>query len=207
VSLRGRRGGALLLALAIGALIVGGVATAAATLRPAATVPISAAASVRPAPPPAPPLRLLIPGLPELPDIPLPPVPSKQREPARRPAGPAAEVVALTNRERGKAGCRALAVDRRLAAAAQRHSENMAEQDFFSHSSPDGRGFVDRIRAAGHPSPGAENIARGQTSAREVVADWMDSPGHRRNILDCGLTAIGVGFDERGYYWTQDFGR
>jgi uncharacterized protein YkwD len=113
----------------------------------------------------------------------------------------------LTNRERGKAGCRPLTVDRRLTAAAQGHSEDMAEQRFFSHTSPDGRGFADRIHATGYPSPGAENIAYGQTSAREVVADWMGSPGHRRNILDCELTEIGVGFDRRGYYWTQDFGR
>ena len=205
VSRRGRRGGALLLSLATGALLVGGLAAAAGPLRPA-TVPVSVA-EVRPAAPPAPPLRLLIPGLPGLPDIRLPPVTTKEREPQRRAAGPAAEVVSLTNRERGKAGCRPLTVDRRLTAAAQGHSEDMAEQRFFSHTSPDGRGFADRIHATGYPSPGAENIAYGQTSAREVVADWMGSPGHRRNILDCELTEIGVGFDRRGYYWTQDFGR
>jgi uncharacterized protein YkwD len=203
VSLRGRRGSALLLGLAAGALLVGGVATA-GSLRPATTaVPISVAAPVQPAPP----LGLLIPGLPDLPDLPLPPVPSKERKPEPRAAGPAAEVVVLTNRERAEAGCRALTVDDRLSAAAQGHSEDMAEQGFFSHTSLDGRDFVDRIRATGYPSPGAENIARGQTSAREVMADWMDSPGHRRNILDCELTEIGVGFDDRGYFWTQNFGR
>jgi uncharacterized protein YkwD len=204
VNFRGRRGGALLLGLTTGALLVGGVATAAGALRPTTTtIPISVAAPVQPAPPP-PPLRLLIPGLP---DLPLPPVPRKERKPAPRATGPAAEVVALTNRERAEAGCRALTVDDRLTAAAQRHSQDMAEQSFFSHTSPDGRDFVDRIRATGYPSPGAENVAYGQTTAREVVAEWMDSPGHRRNILDCELTEIGVGFDDRGYYWTQNFGR
>jgi uncharacterized protein YkwD len=206
VSRRGRRGSALLLGLATGALLVGGVAAAAGALRPTTTVPISVAAPARPAPP-APPLRLLIPGLPDLPDLPLPPVPTKERKPEPRAAGPAAEVVALTNRERADAGCPALTVDDRLTAAAQGHSADMAEQDFFSHTSLDGRDFADRIRATGYPSPGAENIAYGQTSARKVVADWMDSPGHRRNILDCELTEIGVGFDDRGYYWTQNFGR
>jgi uncharacterized protein YkwD len=201
VSRRGRA--ALLLGLVAGVLLLGGLVTAAGALRPApTTVPISVAAPAQPAPPP---LRLLIPGLPDLPDLPLPPVPTKEREP--RAAGPAAQVVALTNRERAEAGCRALTVDARLTAAAQRHSEDMAENDFFSHTSRDGRDFVNRIRATGYPSPGAENIAYGQTSAREVVADWMGSSGHRRNILDCELTEIGVGFDRRGYYWTQNFGR
>lgn len=116
-------------------------------------------------------------------------------------------VVAATNAERLDAGCDALGVDPRLAAAAQGHSEDMAANDYFSHTGLDGSSFDERISAEGHPAPGGENIARGQENAEEVVAGWMASPGHRRNILDCGFVDIGVGLDPRGNYWTQEFGR
>lgn len=115
------------------------------------------------------------------------------------------EVVELTNAERARAGCGALTVDPRISAAAQGHSEDMAAQDYFAHDSRDGRDFADRITAAGYSAPGAENIAMGQPDAATVVGDWMDSPGHRKNILDCSLTTIGVGLADG--YWTQDFGR
>ena len=118
---------------------------------------------------------------------------------------PAGEVVDLTNAERAKAGCPALQVDPRLTAAAQLHSEDMAANNYFSHTSLDGRSFVDRIRAQGYPSPGAENIAKGYRTAAAVMAGWMGSDGHRRNILNCSLRAIGVGLAP-GNVWTQDFG-
>jgi uncharacterized protein YkwD len=120
---------------------------------------------------------------------------------------PAAEVVALTNQQRARSGCGALRVDARITAAAQKHSADMAANDYFDHDSKDGRDFADRIRAEGYPSPAAENIAQGQRSAEEVVTSWMESPGHRENILDCALTTIGVGYSPDGNYWTQDFGR
>lgn len=63
-----------------------------------------------------------------------------------------------------------------------------------------------RIRDAGYRRPGGENIAFGQPDAAEVMADWMHSPGHRRNILDCRLRRIGVGHSATGDYWVQDFG-
>ena len=112
-----------------------------------------------------------------------------------------------TNAARARNGCGALTSDRRLNVAAQGHSEDMAANDYFSHTGQDGSSFADRIRAAGHPSPGGENIAQGQEDADEVVQAWMDSPGHRRNILDCAYTSIGVGYEPGGRYWTQDFGR
>ena len=99
----------------------------------------------------------------------------------------------------------ALSVDPRISAAAQGHSEDMAARGYFAHDSPDGRDFADRITAAGYSSPGAENIAQGQPDAATVVQDWMESPGHRRNILDCSLSTIGVGLADG--YWTQNFGR
>lgn len=121
--------------------------------------------------------------------------------------GPAARVVALTNEARARAGCDPLTIDARITAAARDHSADMAARGYFAHDSLDGRGFADRLRAAGYPDPGAENIAMGQRSADEVVAAWLDSPGHRRNIEDCSLRTIGVGYEPSGDYWTQDFGR
>lgn len=128
--------------------------------------------------------------------------------PSPRPgglAGEAAAVVELTNAERARAGCRPLVVDRRITAAAQDHSEDMAATGRLSHDGSDGRGFAERISAAGHPAPGAENVAAGQPDAATVVRDWMASPGHRANILNCSLGTIGVGLADG--YWTQDFGR
>jgi uncharacterized protein YkwD len=121
--------------------------------------------------------------------------------------GVAAAVVALTNAERQEAGCAQLEVDERLAAAARAHAADMAEKDYLDHTSQDGRGVADRIRAAGYPTPGGENIARGQGSATEVVQAWMGSPSHKHNILDCTFTTIGVGYAPDGDYWVQDFGR
>lgn len=122
------------------------------------------------------------------------------------PAGTSG-VVSLTNAARAKAGCGPLRRDDRLDNAALGHSLDMSTKVYFSHDSKDGRTFSDRILAAGYTSPGGENIARGQTTAAEVVQAWMDSPGHRRNILDCTFTTIGVGYAQHGDYWTQDFGR
>lgn len=118
-----------------------------------------------------------------------------------------AAVIEATNAERVAAGCRALRVDDRLGAAAQRHSVDMAMRKNMSHIGGDGSTFTDRIRSAGYPRPGAENIAFGQPTAASVVVAWMASSGHRRNILNCLYTTIGVGFDPRGNYWTQNFGR
>jgi uncharacterized protein YkwD len=130
---------------------------------------------------------------------------------APKPPGPAAAgvvgaVVAATNAERAAAGCDPLKVDGRLNTAAQRHSADMASRQTMSHTGGNGSSFDERIEAAGYPRPAAENIAYGQDSAASVVAAWMDSEGHRRNILNCSYTAIGVGYDPRGDYWTQNFG-
>lgn len=120
------------------------------------------------------------------------------------------EVVTRTNAQRSVAGCPALAVDARLAASAQEHSADMAARNYFDHSGRDGRSPFDRIAAAGYVfSIAAENIAAGQRTPADVVADWMASPGHRANILNCSLSQIGVGFatgGDYGTYWVQDFG-
>ncbi|CAL9411577.1 hypothetical protein SUDANB121_01680 [Nocardiopsis dassonvillei] len=114
------------------------------------------------------------------------------------------EVVRLVNAERAGAGCGTLRVDRRLTAAAQEHSEDMDRRDYMSHENPEGEGPGDRARRHGYDAWGAENVAKGQTSAAQVMDSWMNSPGHRANILNCGLVAIGVG--ESGNAWTQMFG-
>jgi len=116
------------------------------------------------------------------------------------------DVVDLVNTERAKSGCDPLRVDPKLAQAAQEHSSDMAERDYFDHTTPEGLTFADRIVNAGYPTPGAENIAVGQKDAPQVMDGWMESDGHRANILNCDLNTIGVGLDDNGMYWTQDFG-
>ncbi|WP_244312629.1 CAP domain-containing protein [Microbispora hainanensis] len=119
------------------------------------------------------------------------------------------EVVRLTNVERAKAGCGPLKHDARLRAAAYAHSADMSAKNYFDHTSKDGRSFADRITAAGYTwRAAAENIAKGYGTAQAVVQGWMNSPGHRQNILNCNYTDIGVGYVAAGGpYWTQDFGR
>jgi uncharacterized protein YkwD len=120
-------------------------------------------------------------------------------------------VTELVNKERAKVGCSPLRTDERLRNAARAHSTDMAKQDYFSHVSKDGSSFVDRIARAGYPrqSAAAENIAVGYATAADVVKGWMNSDGHRKNILNCAHKAVGVGLAYRGKtpYWTQDFGR
>ncbi|MGV4983761.1 CAP domain-containing protein [Streptomyces sp. NRAIS4] len=122
----------------------------------------------------------------------------------------AAEVLALTNAERGRAGLPPLAVDPLLTAAAQAHCADMVARDFYDHTSPDGSQPWDRAAAAGSQRRTiGENIACGQRSPAEVVSGWMNSPGHRANILKREFGHIGVGFaggGRAGTYWTQLFG-
>ncbi|MGF0173966.1 CAP domain-containing protein [Streptomyces sp. Marseille-Q5077] len=122
----------------------------------------------------------------------------------------AAEVVDLTNRERARAGLRPLAVDPALGTAAQAYSADMAARAFYSHTSPEGSQPWDRAAAAGSRMRSiGENIACGQRSSGEVVEGWMNSPGHRANILKRDFTHIGIGFaggGPAGTYWTQLFG-
>jgi uncharacterized protein YkwD len=127
-------------------------------------------------------------------------------------ASSAEQMLTLVNAERRKAGCEAVRLDPRLTSAASKHSADMAANDYFSHTGPNGTGFATRIEAAGHPTPYSENIAAGDSTAEAAFTRWMDSAGHRRNILDCSAKDMGVGVatdPESTYriYWTQDFGR
>jgi len=104
-------------------------------------------------------------------------------------------------------GCGTLVVDDRLTAAAQLHAEDMADHQQMSHVGSNGSKFHQRIRDQGHPEPGAENVARGYPDAATTVREWMASPPHRKNIVSCKYVTIGVGFDPRGNFVAQEFGR
>ncbi|MFC5749138.1 CAP domain-containing protein [Actinomadura rugatobispora] len=180
--------------------------------------PADATAPAAPAPSETPPPLKVMPNGTERPSA--RPDPSKSGSPEERTPGTAASpgtggstvtetaVALLTNKERAKEGCAPLRVDARLVTAARRHSADMAAKDYFDHTSRNGDSPWERMEAAGYTSPGAENIAKGYGTAAAVVDGWMKSPGHRANILNCKLRAIGVGMasGSGGPWWTQDFG-
>jgi uncharacterized protein YkwD len=120
-----------------------------------------------------------------------------------------AEVVTLTNEERARAGCPALTVDEELTVASVRQSHYMATTGDFGHFGWRGSTFLSRSRAAGYHAVAAENVAYGFSSSAEVMAAWMASPPHRRNILNCDVKSFGAGVRQAAngtYYWTQVFG-
>ena len=116
------------------------------------------------------------------------------------------QVVTLVNKERAKEGLAALTVDTELARVAQLKSQDMHDKKYFSHTSPTYGSPFDMMKkfSISYKSAG-ENIAKGQTSAAQVVEAWMNSEGHRANIMDKKFTHIGVGYVKDGHYWTQMF--
>lgn len=122
--------------------------------------------------------------------------------------GLAGRVVTLTNAARARRGCGPLRVDSGLTRSARTHALEMARTGQLTHNSPGGDSPWDRMERAGYRYGAAENIGAGYSTAEEAVRGWLDSPDHRRNILDCGLRAIGVGVASGpdGPWWTQDFG-
>jgi uncharacterized protein YkwD len=142
----------------------------------------------------------------DVPTVTPPPAAAAPAATAAAASGPEEQVLALVNAERAAAGCGALAADDRLAAVARAHSEDMRDRGFFDHVNLDGLDPFDRAARAGLTAR-AENIARGQQDAAAVMESWMNSPGHRANILDCGLTRLGVGVASGGGgpWWTQLF--
>ncbi|WP_405978411.1 CAP domain-containing protein [Streptomyces sp. NBC_00158] len=119
-----------------------------------------------------------------------------------------AEVLALVNQERAQAGCVPVRANPPLAALAGAFSKDMAVRGFFDHTDPDGNSPWQRAQNAGVSGMGGENIARGQGDAKSVMQAWMNSPGHKANILNCEFRTLGVGvyFASGGPWWTQDFG-
>jgi len=120
-------------------------------------------------------------------------------------------ILDLTNNERGKVGLSPLTLNSQLTAAAQKHSRSMAMQDFFDH-----RQMGERVRAEGyHYSRVAENIIAGHSTPEDAIKGWMNSSGHRDNILNSNYRELGVGYyfleNDQGsvnykHYWTQVFG-
>ncbi len=118
-------------------------------------------------------------------------------------------VLDLVNVQRVQHGCGPLTANAKLHTAAQHQSDDMAARNFFDHTNPDGAGPQQRIDAAGyHWSTWGENIARGQHDPAAVMTAWMNSPGHRANILNCAFKEFGLGvhLGTGGPWWTQDFG-
>ena len=135
------------------------------------------------------------------------------RTSSRPPSGLVAlenQVLALTNSERAKQDCPALRLDTRLRTAARAYSEEMLRYGAWNHVGHDGSDPGDRMRRAGYDTSGgwAENIAKGYSTPEAVMKAWMNSTGHRKNILNCDLRALGVGVvrGDGRLYWTQDFG-
>ncbi|BCG59837.1 CAP domain-containing protein [Paenibacillus sp. URB8-2] len=144
---------------------------------------------------------------------------AKPAAPVAKPAAPAAkapevaqsdsssyikEVIALVNQERGKAGLAPLSALDSLNKVAAAKATDMRSNNYFSHTSPTYGSPFDMMSSFGVTySYAGENIAMGQRTPEEVMTAWMNSPGHKANILSKNFNYIGVGFDNN--YWTQEF--
>ncbi|MNI11954.1 Cysteine-rich secretory protein family protein [compost metagenome] len=116
----------------------------------------------------------------------------------------AAKVVALVNKVRAEAGLEPLTVHTNLSKMAKDKAIDMHKNKYFSHTSPSYGSPFDMMDAYNITYRYAgENIAKGQKSAEEVVEDWMNSPGHKANIMNANYTLIGVGYYNG--YWVQEF--
>jgi uncharacterized protein YkwD len=125
------------------------------------------------------------------------------------PADDAAQVLSLLNAERVKVSCPALTEDGALTEAAQAHSVDMSTRKALTHTDASGADPFTRAQAAGVLTLRSENVADGQATPDEVVADWMQSAKHKANILDCGVSTAGIGVATSAdgtRYWTADFG-
>lgn len=146
--------------------------------------------------------------------VPAPAAPAKDTAPAAPSASAALgnyeqQVVDLVNKERASAGLPALKVNTKLAAVAEKKAEDLRDKNYFDHQSPTYGSPFDMMKQFGitYTSAG-ENIAKGQKTPQEVMNGWMNSPGHRANILNSSYTEIGVGYvtDSNGTtYWVQHF--
>lgn len=118
-------------------------------------------------------------------------------------------VLKIVNEERAKQGLKALVLDKQLNNVAQVKAEDMRNNNYFDHNSPTLGSPFDLMRNNGVSYRTAgENIAAGQQSARDVMNSWMNSSGHRANILNANYTKLGVGFctgGKMGTYWVQSF--
>ena len=150
---------------------------------------------------------LLVAAVSQLATVPVQASPSRHCESADSQPGQASyaalgrATLCLVNRERRRRGLRALRAERRLALAARRHAGDMVRHSYFAHNSRSGARFTSRIARAGYLRGAAswragENIAWGaghRSTPRRIVRAWMNSPGHRANILNGGFRDLGVG--------------
>ena len=161
------------------------------------------------------------PETPSVPDIPEPPAeqpqtPTVPETPAETPAVPETpdtsdfaaeqEIVSLVNAERAKYGLNGVTLDTALCKAASVRAGEIVRS--FSHTRPNGNTCFSVLGELGITYRGAgENIAYGQPTAREVMTAWMNSEGHRANILNASFTRLGVGIVKNGstMYWAQMF--
>jgi uncharacterized protein YkwD len=140
--------------------------------------------------------------------------------PAPTSANAVQSVLAGINSVRANAGCGPLTLNGQLMATAEAHARNMAEDDFFGHRDKSGKGFPTRVRAQGYPlTLAAENIAAGQKTPELAVQAWLDSPSHRKNVMNCRFRETGIAMAYQPndkplkgqsmglrYYWVQVFG-
>ena len=121
----------------------------------------------------------------------------------------AQQVLTLVNQERAKQGLPALTLSQQLTDIANEKAKDMLQKNYFSHTSPTyGSPFEMLQRFGVNYSSAGENIAAGQKSAEQVMTDWMNSSGHRANILNKDYKQLGVGYAEGGSYgtyWVQLF--
>lgn len=118
-------------------------------------------------------------------------------------------VLNLVNQERNKVGLKSLTLSTRLTSIANMKAQDMAVNNYFSHTSPKYGSPFQMLQHFGVTYRTAgENIAAGQRSAQEVMNAWMNSSGHRANILNANYTELGVGYytgGSYGVYWVQEF--
>jgi len=118
------------------------------------------------------------------------------------------QVVRLCNAERAKQGLAPLTLNWQVARVARYKSDDMRDRSYFSHTSPTYGSPFDMLKRFNVPyTTAGENIAKGQTTAQAVVTAWLNSEGHRKNIMNASFTEIGVGYSHGGgtTYWTQMF--
>jgi len=122
------------------------------------------------------------------------------------------ELLKLTNLERRKVGLAPLKLSSKLTKAAQSHAEDMANKNYFSHTGKNGSTMADRTKATGYKySFLGENLAAGRATPEGTIRQWMNSTGHRANILNANFTEIGFGYatapnSRYRHYWVQVFG-
>ncbi|MEH7349117.1 CAP domain-containing protein [Gottfriedia acidiceleris] len=154
---------------------------------------------------PSKPAQPVIPNTPSKPIDPAPEIPSKIEVSASLSAYES-KVIELTNIERTKAGLKPFKANNELSKVSRIKSKDMTDKNYFDHNSPTYGSPFDMMKKFGISyNHAAENIAKGQKTPEEVVKAWMNSAGHRANILNGKLDQIGVGYDSRSNAWTQMF--